>query len=241
MDSTDAPAAAATLLWSTSVSALLKKSKGACSRASCYVHIAVAAEGHAGQEATVWLAPFKDLRLQDPRLTVQGFKAVGYDQEPGSPSRLGRQQEAVAFTVSSQAVAAFVVWEMQAGALQWHFDTNAVTVHPCEPREVLFYPRGSTRAGLLHEGHTGPGNPAGETPGSGTAGSSHAESASVGAAGADTVNDRGASSGQRAAVLQAQRVLRVLEEQLLVTSLWEHQQFDVLGNQQPVHEALISF
>jgi hypothetical protein len=186
MDSTDAPAAAATLLWSASVSSLLKKSNGACSRVGCYVHIALAAEGLAGQEATVWLASFKDLPLQDPQLAVEGLKTVGrlVDEGSGLLSSAGRQQEALTFTVSSQAVAAFVVWEMQAGELPGQFDENVVTVHPCEPREVRFSLRGSTRAGLL----------------------------------------------------------QVVQEQLVVTSLWDHQQFDMPEKQQQqLHEALIAF
>lgn len=233
MDSADAPAAAATLLWCASVSSLLKKSKGACSRASCYVHVALAAEGHARQEATVWLAPFKDLPLQDPRLAVEGFKTVGYDQ--------GRQQEAVAFTVSSQAVAAFVVWEMQAGALPGHFDGNAVTLHPCEPREVRFFPPGSTRAGV-REGRTGPGVPtsASSAGGTTTAGSSPGKSGSSAAAGTKVESNQGADTEQRAGVLGVSYVLRVVEEQLGVTSLWEHQQFDMPEKQQQVHETLIS-
>jgi hypothetical protein len=92
---------------------------------------AAAAAETAAAEAVVWLAPFKDMPLQDPGLTAWGFapaEALG----PG----------AVKFTVLAAAAAApLALWE--APALRGRFSINALTLGACEAREVVFYPSAS--------------------------------------------------------------------------------------------------
>jgi hypothetical protein len=200
----DVAPGAAVLLWSKSVASLLTKASKECSRSNCYMHIALACEGHAHQEATVWLAPFKELPFQDPVITVNGFE---HSKDLESADVLltgsGNQQEAVNFTVSSQAVAAFAVWETQGTGLPGHFSDNAVTVHPCEPRRVTFLPRaGGSRV--------------------------HVPLVASGAGGLGGGDRRAQDVG----VFQGQELLQLLQEQLVVTSLWDHQQLDQRQPQQ---------
>jgi hypothetical protein len=183
-----APAGAAVLLWSEPVASLLSKAGRGCSRSSCYVHVALAGEGQPQQEATVWLAPFKELPLQDPQLAVGDMQVSKLDTTAG----VDRNQEAVNFTVNSQAVAAYAVWETQGGELLGHFSDNALTIHPCEPRQVMFLPRGASAAG------TG-----------------------------GRQQGRGGLTGRQ--------MVQLLQEQLLLSSLWDHQQF---GEQQHEEEKL---
>jgi hypothetical protein len=228
----EAPPGTATLIWSKSVTALLKKAGQGCSRTSCYVHITLAGEGVSQQEKTIWLAPFKDLPLQDPQLAVINTTHVSLTGDEGDIlTGSGHRQEAVAFTVSSRAVAVYAVWEVQqegAAALSGHFSDNALMIHPCEPREVTFLPavgyhRTHKRASDFHRGVAGStfsgvvdsadGKPAGSEPG--------------------THDQQHHGTG-----LQGDHVLRLLQEQLVVTSLWEHQQFD--GGVQWRHEEKIA-
>lgn len=182
----EAPPGTAIRLWSKSVAALLKKAWQGCSRTSCYVHITLAGEGVTQQEKTVWLAPFKELPLQDPQLAVSNMTHVSLTgDEEDILAGSGHRQDSVAFTVSSQAVAVYAVWEVQQGgaaALPGHFSDNALTIHPCEPHQVTFLPV----AGYSSHKHRVPD--------------------------LETV--------------QGDCVLKLLQEQLVVTSLWDHQQFD---------------
>lgn len=198
----DAPAGSASLLWSKTVTSMLSKAGKGCSRTTCYVHIALASEGHADQEATVWLAPFKDLPLQDPQLLLTDEKVVKAAQS-GTEALSGTavRQDAAHFTVSSQGVAAYVLWEVFGGGLPGHFSDNALTIHPCEPRQVTFFPRNMGRRAHGMQAGTGMGK-----------GSS---------------SDADGSSGRQqgdASMLQEEQML--LDFQVDVHSLWDHQQFD---------------
>lgn len=198
----DAPAGSAVLLWSETVTSLLTKAGKGCSRTSCYVHIALASEGHAGQEATVWLAPFKDLPLQDPQLSLTDEKVVKVTRS-GTEALSGPtvRQDAVQFTVSSQGVAAYVVWEVIGGGQQGQFSDNALTIHPCEPREILFFPNGmSRRVRGMQVGGGLTKDSSGETDGSGR--------------------------GQQDDATLQDREQMLLDFQVDVHSLWDHQQFD---------------
>lgn len=198
---TAAPAGAAVLLWSETVASLLRNPGTGCSRSSCYVHIALEGEGHPHQEATVWLAPFKELPLADPQLAVGDMQVAKLDTTAGLACK--RNQEAVNFTVTSQAVAAYAVWETQGGELRGHFSDNALTIHPCEPRQVTFLPRGVGAAETVSRG----------------------DSAARGSHSRGRQQDRGGGAGRQ--------VLQLLQEQLLLSSLWDHQQF---GEQQQQQE-----
>jgi hypothetical protein len=89
-------------------------------------------------EAVVWLGPFKDLPLQDPKIEFSAFELVdGHSGELHTP--------AVKFTVTSAAAAALAVWE--APGLDGRFSVNAVTLLPCRPLEVVFYYSGSSSSG----------------------------------------------------------------------------------------------
>jgi hypothetical protein len=159
------------------------------------------------QETTVWLAPFKELPLQDPQLAVDNMTHLSLSgDERDVLTGSGHGQEAVAFRVSSQAVAVYAVWEVQqdgAAALSGHFSDNALTIHPCEPRVVVFLPaidyHSKQKRALDLHGQAGGGAADGEHSG-------HDEQDGTG--------------------LQGDHVSRLLQEQLIVTSLWEHQQFD---------------
>lgn len=244
-----APAGAAALVWSKSVDALLQKAGQGCSRTSCYVHITLAAgEGQPAQEATVWLAPFKDLSLQDPQLAIDSFTpAHRAAQNRDSSAEAGvassslshhKSDGAVTFRVSSLAVAAYAVWEVQGGSLPGHFSDNAVTVHPCEPREVTFVPRNAHTgwrgqlqgaAAAAAAGSTGQSTQQGgssHSGGGGSGGGSGAQSArsNTDTLPADAEGADGSSTRSRAGPDGA-NILSLLQEALNVSSLWEHQQF----------------
>jgi hypothetical protein len=207
----EAPAGSAVRVWSKSVTALLKKAGQGCSRTSCYVHITLAGEGAAQQEKTIWLAPFQELPLQDPQLAVSNMTHVSLSgDEEYILTGSGHRQDAVAFTVSSRAVAVYAVWEVQqegAAALSGHFSDNALTIHPCEPRQVTFLPAVGYRS---KQGHIT---------------DLHREAG--GSDGDDTVDPEHRRHNQQVGKgLQGNHVVKLLQEQLVVTSLWEHQQFD---------------
>lgn len=215
---TEAPPGAAVLVWSEAVGALLQKAGHDCSRSSCYVHVTLASGQQQEQEATVWLAPFSDLPLQQPGLMVGGFgpvKPTGAAEVKGGRHNQG---DAVQFTVSSQAVAPYAVWETQGGALPGHFSDNALTVHPCEPREVIFTPRSIPRHLHGSQSPTTKTGPKGSSIGSDVVLDHHS-----GVAGSNQEH-----AGHKAAQQQWHDV-HLLQEQLVVSSLWDHQQF---GQQQ---------
>jgi hypothetical protein len=187
--SADVAPAAAARLWSKSAQQLLAMAGSSCTANSCYVHLVLSAKGHPDQEATVWLAAFRDLQLQDPGLNVSGFNLAD--------AGVAHQHGAVAFNVSSQAVAAFAVWDTSPGPQPpGHFSHNALTIHPCEPREVVFVPRPSGAA---------------------------AASRSAAAQAAASSRRFGSKLGT-GDVVRGRPLLALLQEQLAVSSLWDHSQ-----------------
>jgi hypothetical protein len=124
------PGAASAHVAAAAVDALLAAAPG-CSRETCFVRATAApaaAVAAAPAEATVWLAPFKSMPLQDPELVAGGF-APADDSAPG----------AVKFTVTAPSAAALLaLWE--APGLAGRFSANALSLGPCEAREVMFVP-----------------------------------------------------------------------------------------------------
>jgi len=137
--------AAAVLAAKQDVDSLLALVTG-CTRTTCFVRATAAAAATAAPgaaaaaaaavEATVWLAPFKQLQqLQDPRIEFSRF-----EQHPESPGT-------VKFAVTSASVAVAAVWE--APGLAGRFSVNAVALVPCRPLEVLFISGGGGGEGGL--------------------------------------------------------------------------------------------
>lgn len=126
-----APPGAVTRVWSATVAQLLDAAAGGCRPTSCYVHLVLAAEGQPEQEAVVWLAPFAELQLRDPRLQLTVL-------DGGAPRKHGPPP---AFTVASEAVAPYAVWELSGGQPPGRFSANALTIHPCEPRNISWVPQ----------------------------------------------------------------------------------------------------
>jgi len=219
---TEAPPGAAVLVWSEAVGALLKKAGHGCSRSGCYVHVTLASEQQQEQEATVWLAPFSDLPLRQPGLTVDGFGPV---KVPGAAETEGgrhHQGDAIQFTVSSQAVAPYAVWETQGGGLPGHFSDNALTIHPCEPQEVSFTPLSTRRHGsqsrITQDGSEG------SSIGNDIVRGIGMEARHIVL---DHHSDATGSNQEHAGhkAVQWHDVVHLLQEQLVVSSLWDHQQF----------------
>jgi hypothetical protein len=105
-------------------------------------------------EATFFLAPFKDMQLPDPKLSVTPLAPVqkGAQSPPGSTAGLHAHWQV---TVSSSRPAVFTTWGLPEGlpglldSVSW-FSDNAVVVHPCHPRHVtLHVTPGSTLANHL--------------------------------------------------------------------------------------------
>lgn len=241
-----AAAAAATELWSSTEQQLLAEAGQGCSPSTCYVHLVLAAEGQSNQETTVWLAPFKALALQEPHLQVSGFKLTSQWQVIGNaqPQGLLNEVEArntamaaaagegkkggagagssmrmsylplrdeVAFTVLSEAVAVYAVWEMGM-QLPGHFSDNALMVHPCEPRQVAFL--AST---AMRQGHA-------DNAGASLHIDANAKSSSSSSrGGAAAYGSRAFGSNQARVVASGTQLVELLQAQLVVSSLWDHQ------------------
>lgn len=198
-----APPGTATQLWSATVAQLLDKSAGGCQPSSCYLHLLLSAEGQPEQEATVWLAPFSELQLQDPGLQLSvvpdsdgpllaaadaaGSQSSSSRKGPGNAA-LVKQHPPASFTVSSQAVAVYAVWELSGRQPPGHFSHNALTIHPCEPRNITWLPaQAAVRPAPAGRGRgVFPGRP-------------------------------------RRGAVQGQQLRELLQQQLVVTSLWDHQ------------------
>jgi hypothetical protein len=232
----------------------------------------LASEGQQPQEAVVWLAPFKELPLQDPQLNLSGVQLTPAEpglKVTGSDTVSAHRQQALSLTVSSKAVAVYAVLETQGPAAAGHFSDNAFTVHPCEPRQVSFKPgqagrrewqpaadrpaaavssndggsSGDSRSG----GSSGSGSKSGSSSSCGDgsrSGSSSGDSSSEDSSGSTgNVTEAGSRAGvapeQDRVLLQANSQLgELLQEQLVVSSLWDHQQFDQPLQQQPGHKKM---
>lgn len=139
---TEVPGMFATRVWSASTSELLAM-RPDCSAATCFLVARVSARDAAGEplesESQLWLTPFKNIDLPDPALRIASVALAGPD--------------AATVTLTSQRPAALVLLS-EAAPLSGHYDDNAFSVNPCEPRTVKFT---SHLGGLTRSAVSAPG------------------------------------------------------------------------------------
>lgn len=138
---TPVPPGYADMVWTMPTEDLLAGRTG-CTATSCY--IAVTAQGKLPtstgaiqtevSEAQMFLVPLKTIDLPDPELELSGFTSA-------TASSANSTAEGVRFTLKSGRPA--VLTQFDTG-LRGRFSDDAFTaVHPCQPKQVTFYPHSS--------------------------------------------------------------------------------------------------
>jgi hypothetical protein len=94
-----------------------------CTATTCFLTATATAEGVAPTESQLWLVPFKTIEFPDPELRIESAEQV----TPGT----------VKITVTAERPAALVLVSEMA-PLSGHYDDNAFSMNPCEPRVLSF-------------------------------------------------------------------------------------------------------
>ncbi|KAF6261504.1 glycoside hydrolase superfamily [Scenedesmus sp. NREL 46B-D3] len=94
-----------------------------CTATTCFLTATATAEGVAPTEAQLWLVPFKAIEFPDPEVRIASAEQV----TPGT----------VSITVTAERPAALVMVS-EVAPLSGHYNDNAFSINPCEPRVLSF-------------------------------------------------------------------------------------------------------
>jgi hypothetical protein len=116
------PGMFATKVQSFEVADLLAMRPG-CTATTCFLTATATAEGVAPTESQLWLVPFKAIEFPDPELRIESAE----QSTPGT----------VTIKVTAERPAALVMVS-EVAPLSGHYDSNAFSINPCEPRMLSF-------------------------------------------------------------------------------------------------------
>jgi hypothetical protein len=94
-----------------------------CTATTCFLTATATAEGMAPTESQLWLVPFKAIEFSDPELRIVSAEQV----TPGT----------VEIKVTAERPAALVLVS-EVAPLSGHYNDNAFSINPCEPRVLSF-------------------------------------------------------------------------------------------------------
>uniref|UniRef100_A0A383VKX2 beta-mannosidase n=1 Tax=Tetradesmus obliquus TaxID=3088 RepID=A0A383VKX2_TETOB len=120
--SVEVPGLFASKVKSIAVADLLAMRPG-CTATTCFLTATATAEDAAPTEAQLWLVPFKAIEFSDPELHIESAEQVS----PGT----------VEIKVTAERPAALVLVS-ELAPLSGHYNDNAFSINPCEPRVLSF-------------------------------------------------------------------------------------------------------